>query len=288
MPVRFEIDAGMLQVVQSFDFPAVYLDHWAIRHFSSDEALSQRFLNALKSSGGSLVVSRANLAELTGPDDLRHAEEAAFFFESALPNIYFALFNIQDAIDQETRSRNSFIRLPAPPDIELLRAVGKDRPDDIQPFSIARLIKIIAAHRERLGASWIESNQRLADHINKARANSENAKQAKSFENHPTHIPTRAVMLEMLRPMFLDKSLKIDENDAADLHHAIMSITYCDYVLLDGKWEDFHERMVRRFDELQLPIRVAKVFSKRRGGVELFLTELEGRASLLENSSSTT
>jgi len=35
--------------------------------------------------------------------------------------------------------------------------------------------------------------------------------------------------------------------------------------------------MVRRFTKLGLPIRVARVSSKRRQGVELFLKELEGR-----------
>jgi len=71
MPVRFEINRGMLQVRQSFDFPAVYLDHWAVRRFSTNEEDGRRFLRALKASGGALVVSHTNLAELTGPDNPR-------------------------------------------------------------------------------------------------------------------------------------------------------------------------------------------------------------------------
>ena len=31
---------------------------------------------------------------------------------------------------------------------------------------------------------------------------------------------------------------------------AIVSIAYCDYTFLDGKWEDLNERMVRRCTEL--------------------------------------
>jgi hypothetical protein len=276
MPVRFEINGGMLQVVQSFDFPAVYLDHWAVRLFSSDELLAQRFLCALKASGGALVVSHANLAEITGPEDPRHADETAAFLEAVLPNIYFAMFDVQQAIDQERRPRNTQVRLKAPPDVELLRTVGKERPDDFQQFTIANVVKVIARDCDRLRATWHASNQETADHINHVRLNAKTVKQAKNFTNHPIHVPTLAVIQELLRPLLLDKTISVDRNDGGDIQHAIMSISYCDYTLLDGKWEDLNERMVRRFTELDLPIRTAKVFSKRRQGVDRFLEELEG------------
>jgi hypothetical protein len=131
MPVRFEINKGLLQVVQSFDFPAVYLDHWAVRRLSEDKQLGQRFSIALKARGGTLVVSQFNLAEITGPDDPRHADEAAAFFEAALPNVYFAMFNVQQAVNRERQPRDSRIRLPAPPDVELLLTVARQRPDDL-------------------------------------------------------------------------------------------------------------------------------------------------------------
>jgi hypothetical protein len=83
-------------------------------------------------------------------------------------------------------------------------------------------------------------------------------------------------MQELLRPLFLDKTLNVDRNDAGDIHHAILSIVYCDYTLLDGKWEDMHERMKRRFAELGIAIRTATVLSARRQGVERFLDALEG------------
>lgn len=216
MPVRFEINNGMLQVVQSFDFPAVYLDHWAVRLFSSDELLGRRFLRSLKASGGALVVSHVNLAEVTGPDDPRHADEIAAFFEALLPNIYFALFDIDEAIKQEERPRDISVRLMPPPDLELLKTVGRERPDDFLPFTIANLVKVIAKHRDQLGATWHESNQEMADHINKVRLNAETVSNAKNFASHPIHIPTIAVMQELLRPIFLDKTMSVDVNDAGD------------------------------------------------------------------------
>jgi hypothetical protein len=275
MPVGFEIRNGILQVRQSFDFPAVYLDHWAVRHFSSNEAERQRFLRALKESRGAVVVSHTNLAELTGPADPRHAEEAAVFFESVLPNVYFAMFDVQQAIDQEKQQRDISTRLKAPPDLELLRTVGRERSDDRQPFTIANIVRVIAKHRDQLGATWHESNQELADHINRVRLDPQIVRQAKNFVGHSERVPTLAVMQELLRPVFLDRTLGIDRNDAGDIHHAILSVVYCDYAMLDGKWEDLHERMKRRFTQLDLTIRTARVFSSRRQGVRRFLEALE-------------
>lgn len=279
MPVRFEINGGMLQVIQSFDFPAIYLDHWAIRQLSSNPTLGDRFLTALKFSGGVLVISHVNLAEITGASDPTHANDIAIFLESVLPNIYFAMFDIEKSIEQEKVPRDISLRLRAVPDIDILFEVARQRPDDFQPFTIANAIKVIAEQRDTLRTTWQESNQALADHINNVRSNENTVKQAKSFKNHPAHIPTIAVMQELLRPIFLDKSLTIDINDAGDIHHAITSITYCDYVLLDGKWEDNYVRMIRRFSELKFNIHLAKVFSKRRQGLETFLYELENHGA---------
>nr|WP_294838817.1 hypothetical protein [uncultured Methylotenera sp.] len=281
MPVRFEINDGRLLVIQSFDFPAIYLDHWAIRQLSSDPILGNRFLSALKASGGSLVISHANLAEITGATDPRHADEIAKFLEAVLPNIYFAMFNVEKAIDQENVTRDTNIRLKAAPDIDLLLEVARQRQDDFQPFTIAGVINAIAENREKLNTTWMESNRELADQINNVRSNVETVKQAQNFKGHPSHVPTLAVMQELLRAIFLDKTLTIGPNDAGDMHHAITSITYCDYVLLDGKWEDLYGRMVRRFAKLELQIRLAKVFSERRRGLESFLSDLENHGTVI-------
>jgi hypothetical protein len=128
MPVRFEIENDRLFVRQSFDFPVIYLDHWAIRRLSEKKADGQRFANALKASGGTLIISHTNLAEITGPADPRHAEEISDFLECALPNIFFAQFDIKLAMRQETQTLEAGRRLMVPPDIELLRRLPDKAP----------------------------------------------------------------------------------------------------------------------------------------------------------------
>lgn len=236
-------------------------------------------MRALKACGGALVMSHTNLAEITGPEGPRHTEEIAAFLESVLPNIYFAMFDVQQAINQEKQPRHCAIRLKAPPDLELLATVGRGRLDDSRQFTIAGIVRAVSRHRAHLGATWRESNEELAEHINQVRRNAEVVSQAKTFTGHLPQVPTLAVMQELLRPLFLDTTLRIDRHDGGDIHHAILSIVYCDYALLDGKWEDLHSRMRRRFSKLGTAIRTATVFSGRRQGVEQFLSALEDSRS---------
>jgi hypothetical protein len=79
---------------------------------------------------------------------------------------------------------------------------------------------MIAKHRGQVGAIWRESSQELADHINRERLNPQTVKGAKNFTGHPEHVPTLAVMQELLRPLFLDKGLSVGRNDAGDIQHA--------------------------------------------------------------------
>jgi hypothetical protein len=49
----------------------------------------------------------------------------------------------------------------------------------------------------------------------------------------------------------------------------------CDYVLLDGKWEQRVRAMADRAAQQGLRINLAKCFSKRNNGLDRFVTELE-------------
>ena len=275
MTLRFQVTNGIIEPAQSFDSPAIYLDHWAIRELSSDPYLGARFVTALKNAGGCLVLSYVNIVELAGPDDLRHAEDAANFLESVLPNTYFAMFDLSKSIKQEMRQGQAHIRLPAPPDLGLLAEVARQRPDDSRLFTIAGLIRIVAQNRDLLLSKWKHSNMELAKHVNSVRANAKTVKEARSFKCHNPSLPTYSILQELLRPLFLDPAQRFDDSDAGDVHHAITSLAHCDYVLLDRRWEAFRNRMVDHFVKLRLSIHVAEVFSKQRDGVARFIARLE-------------
>ena len=62
--------SGGYQIRQTLKKPVVYLDHWAVRLFSDDEPMQNRFLSALHKSGGTWLFSNANVYEFTAMTDL--------------------------------------------------------------------------------------------------------------------------------------------------------------------------------------------------------------------------
>lgn len=212
---------------------------------------------------------------MAGPTDPRNSNDIGAFLETILPNVYFALFDVQQALKQENQPRPINCRLKVPPDIELLKVIAQRQINTFDIFTISNIIKDVSENRERLADTWRRSNQRLADRINEIRRDKDFVKKAKNFAGHPSQLPTLAVIQELIRPIFLDDTLPINCNDAGDIHHAIGSIAYCDFALLDGKWEDLRTRMKRQFTKLEIKIPTAAVFSKRRRGITRFLEALE-------------
>jgi hypothetical protein len=279
MPLSLAIRMGQeIEVRQTFDSPTIYLDHWAIRRLSDEKNFQHRFVAALHKAGGTLFLSHQNFAEFVGSDDASHAVQAEQFLERVLPNIYFAQLDLNRAIAQEQDPRTSGHRLPPPPDLGLLKLIALRRLTGPQPFTVKGLLTEVATHRDRLGKTFHESNQRIADAVNAKRQKPEFVKKVKGFKADQDRARTLIVMEEILRSIVLDASMPFMNSDSADYQHAILSTSYCDYVLLDGKWQDMVRRMERRFSTLKLPLRHARCFSERRNGLESFLLELESHA----------
>ena len=83
------------------------------------------------------------------------------------------------------------------------------------------------------------------------------------------------IMGELLRGFILDSNAPMSENDAVDLIHAAMPLNCCDYVLLDGPWTERVEKMKLRLSKSSMVMPIAKCFSQRNDGINVFLTDLE-------------
>lgn len=82
--------SGAYQVRQQLIAPVVYLDHWAVRLFSEDKPLQDRFISALHRSGGTWLFATANLFEFTAKTDLTQAQATERLLSRALPDLHFA------------------------------------------------------------------------------------------------------------------------------------------------------------------------------------------------------
>lgn len=86
---------------------------------------------------------------------------------------------------------------------------------------------------------------------------------------------TRDILRELLRSLMVDKQTRITRNHAIDFYHAVVSIAYCDLVLLDKYWETQVDRVRSRFEHANMSVPMAKVFSKKMDGIERFMHALE-------------
>ena len=58
-----------------------------------------------------------------------------------------------------------------------------------------------------------------------------------------------------------DSTSPITENDALDFFHTIVPVSYCDLVLLDGRWRDQVDRLRARRQRLRVNLPLATTFS---------------------------
>ena len=148
MPIEFFDATSETRVRQSFVSPTVYLDHWAIRMFSDDLALQDRLVKALRSKGGTLLLSNISFSEFAVPSDARHAADAEDFIERLLPNIYLTDFALDKVLEQERSEPNNAKRFWPSADLPQLELFA-ERQDAPLGFTMRGFITPAHVNRAR-------------------------------------------------------------------------------------------------------------------------------------------
>jgi len=274
MPIKLITNEGPPVVQQSFDSPTVYFDHWAIRCFSDDSQLQDRIVNAIKNKQGTFVLSITNWAELSGPSDHRDAEAAESFLERLMPNIYLTS-NTDKPMEDRFRTTYEGDRGRPSPDIENLKHLGEQSIMAGTNLTLNGVVTQAYATRDDVSPVFAKANHEIQEALRTQKADPvfvEKARRSVPDMNRPK---TQVVMGELMRAWILDPIATITVNDVVDWQHSIVPISYCDYVLLDGKWEQRVQEMKRRLAKHGVNIKLAKCFSKKRDGVNRFLKDIE-------------
>lgn len=263
--------------------PCVYLDHWAWRKISDCKLLAPRFASALKSSGGTLVLSWLNLLEFSKITAAyqHQAANADALLESILPNIFFLDPNFHKVISRENEILLNGSRIAPHADIESLRFYAKH---NLCKSKSLKLLPEQNLFRLTSEAGVALKFDAFADEIvNRVEALRKEYETNSIFKTAVKKLPkgkspeygTRFIARELLGSLLVDGRLPLQRNHAIDVSHAIVTVAYCDYVLLDTHWATQVERTRRRIVEGGISVPVAKVFSGREGEIERFLLALE-------------
>lgn len=275
MPIEFFGKPPELRVRQSFGSPTVYLDHWAIRLFSDDRKLQNRLVHALRTKGGTLLLSHISFAEFAVPSDSRHATDAEEFIERLLPNIFFTDFRWDKLLELEQAEPDNARRFWPPADLPQLKLFAERAPAAPLGFTMRGFIALAHANRTAIAAMTAELVQQIKGGIEAARADATYVAKARGLQPSDSHPRTVVIMGELMRGFYSDPAAPISDNDVIDMLHAAMPINCCDYVLLDGAWAERVRKMERRIVKSGSAMLLAKCFSKRDNGVERFLSDLE-------------
>jgi hypothetical protein len=248
---------------------------------SESETLSTRFAKALKDRGGTLVLSWLNVVEFSKMTDEVQRRKADLLLNEIALNVFWLnpdFFTVgSDELNLASNNEN-----PPHSDSEFLyfyvMSGLKNSPGPqilIAPplFTTIKASDQIPPQYDELADQIIFQLEDLRKEFDASPAMRSAAKKLPKSGKFPRG--TRIIAKALIGRFLKDKSLKLNRNNAVDLTHAVVSVAYCDYVLLDTQWLTLVDQIRRDLAKRGIAVPMAKVFSKKSNGVETFLAELE-------------
>jgi len=239
--------------------PAVYLDYCVIGDLARDPATGQEFRNCLLEKGGTLYLSWAHLVELfglgSGPTYNSIRSYLASFDRSFVLIDNNARAVIGREADWAPGKQNPVF------DEDLLRCLAANW-DGRGEFNMALLLDVVSSapsivaqlqdrhrkHKHNLKTAFDDARARY-------RADREWRRQLDNatYAYAPGAAPTEYIYLQISRECIVTHE-QFNPSDGLDFEHCVVSLAYCDYVVLDKKW-------TRRCGKIIIPPTAAAVFS---------------------------
>lgn len=271
--IRLETSESAPLIIQPIlQSPLVYLDQCVLLDLAKDRTLADRFLNSLISKEGTLYISVVHILE-TGSLDTKGATYLGLeaFLQRVGPHWALLETNATEVIRREKRF--ALDKIPPHQDSQMLKEIFLAW-DALSPPSPATAIDIVSQNPE-----LSEKYKRLhSDHkaavcrvFEKGRNEYRNHPQAKKnldskvYNWRPKHPATEFIYGSLMRETIRTNEA-FRETDGPDFEHAVVSMAYSDFVVLDKKW-------TRRLREIGMPPTAARLYDVTE--IDLLLGELE-------------
>jgi hypothetical protein len=224
---------GRVLLRQRLVRPVVYLDHWAVRLFSEDLPLQDRFVHALQQSRGTWLFACANLMEFVAMTDLDQAVAAEELLRRAMPSVYVAdLYS-----DPGFALSKKAVPSDDPPDEHwMLKDLAARAHIAGGTLNTTRFVQEAVLQRAVLLPLFEEFKKQVVNAIRASAADQEKQRLASKFKSVAAMNVGDALLAELLREPHINQSFRIDDHHAMDLVHTVPAATVCDYLLLDRGW----------------------------------------------------
>lgn len=257
------LENGDFRVTQELLHPVVYLDHWAVRLFSHEQEMQDRFISALHKSGGTWLFSTANLFEFTAMTDLDQAAATERLLFRALPSLHLA----DVTLDKGYLIPEGAPPHPdAPPENWMLTDLAERAKIAGGGWNTNRFVQDAIKHRAELLPLFEEMKSSVAKTVMALTKDQERTAVAQKFIPKAGMTLRDALNQELLREPHVNPKYQFDGNDAMDLIHAVPSAVVCDLLLLDSRWSHRLESAAQRIKAAGIEGNLARSFSKKNVG----------------------
>ncbi len=264
--IELSVDpTGEVIAKQYLASPAIYLDLWAIKDFSLDLRIAERFVKALVRKSGTLVLSWIHFLELSQLRNEKQVSAIIEFFEKASPHVFFMDVIPKSVIDKEDSLLKGKVRIAPHADDRFLKLFLTHRRQGPNPLTVGEFLKDF--QQERVVSMCQSFLNELIETVEKSRRRAQaNPKLAAHIKQIPSgpDLPhaTRFINIDALQYVVRDK-IKVTPRDWRDLFHMIVPLAYCDILLLDHRWTVKAREIVERLQRVGNKAQMAEVFSGR-------------------------
>ena len=261
---------GDYTITQVLVRPLVYLDHWAVRLFSDEIPLQNRFVTALHRSGGTWLFSTANLMEFTAMTDLAQAAKGEALLLRSIPHILFA----DTTLDRGYYLEEGAAPHPEAPEQDWMLRDLEGRAKIIGGnWNTHRFLQDAIHNKSELEPLFADMKQSVSDAVMALTKDNQRHQTAKRFTPTPGMTLRQAFNGELLREPHINPEYVFNINDAVDYIHASAGAIIGDFILLDAGWSHKVQQAKRRLRKGGVNGHLAMSFSKRT--VTDFLSALE-------------
>ena len=269
MAISWSLDSanGKFTIEQIASRPTVYLDNWAYQLLINDSSRGTLFIDLLNNLSGTLAVSAVSLLEVVRRTDIKQIKKILELIDSV--DGVFIEFNPSKVIKREKLSRGYNQTSPAA-DIDLLEAYILHAHDPGKPFKLSEAFN---AYLNYLGETGTEFRERFEETlnpiINKARDDPGLLLKAKKrFERkgNITFPCTEYLYEKCIDFIVINSTMKMSNAEWRDVFHLIVSVSYCDFVIIDSRWVQFVKQTGLN------PPNIATIYNK--SGFDKFLSDL--------------
>jgi len=252
-------DANPIIITPELTQPGVYLDHCVIADLSRDPARGQEVREALLAKGGMLWVSWVHLVELISLGIGPTFERIRAYLHSFGRSFVLIDSHVQAVIDREARWRPGRQNPAISEEFMIAWAAAWDGRTNLDLTTLLDVMTLDPALIPKYQALHRESKERFKLMFDDARTRYRTDRAARrrldgATYPHVSGTPPTAYLGNELTRMCIVSNEAFTGPDALDFHHCVVSVAYCDFVVLDQKW-------TRRCRAIRLPQEAARVFS---------------------------